>query len=112
MIYVKLAAPIILTAQIPEIAEILDVEKEFLWKLVSFSTYAYAEKNGKRSIIALPNPAADFTEAVAKYDKVYYGAEAALKMSPDTRRPARRKAPAGTVSGGYNSGTHCCNRPQ
>ena len=70
MIYVNLAAPIILTAQIPEIAEILDVEKEFLWKLVSFSAYAYAEKNGKRSIVALPNPAADFTEAVAKYDKV------------------------------------------
>ena len=83
MIYVNLAAPIILTAQIPEIAEILDVEKEFLWKLVSFSTYAYAEKNSKRSIIALPKPAADFTEAVAKYDKVYYGAEAALKMAED-----------------------------
>lgn len=83
MIYVKLAAPIILTAQIPEIAEILGVEKELLWKLVSFSTYAYAEKNGKRNIVALPNPAADFTEAVAKYDKVYYGAEAALKMAKD-----------------------------
>lgn len=61
MIYVKLAAPIILTAQIPEIAEILGVEKELLWKLVSFSTYAYAEKNGKRNIVALPKPLLNMT---------------------------------------------------
>lgn len=83
MIYVKLATPVILTAQIPEIAETLGIKKEHLQKLLSFLAYAYAEKDGERKVISLPSKLSSLHDIVVNYDKVYYGAEAALKMAED-----------------------------